>query len=236
MDIYSLNFKNPGRVFILFNSRFFSENEKDVLRLNDTLTKLNFKVNIYVDKTADELKTCIKDMSENDYENVGCVLVFIMSHGDDYKIFGIDGEAVNLTDFLDPFESKKSLKGKPKLFFFNACRGKSYSSIHQDTLDQEEMNTQENIQLINEMIYTPNGPDFLYSFSDFENGSMFIQILCDMIEKYKSTKHILDMLTCINKEMTLKEGRGTKMMSTNTRDFYFSQPTNVHFILFFSIF
>jgi len=178
-----------------------------------------------------------------------------MSHGTEGKIYRIDGEAVYLTDFFDPFKSNASLKDKPKLFFVNACRGNNLTPVHQDTQNQEEMNAQGNMYLNNEMDKTLKEADFLscfstttnyYSIRESKNGSWFIQILCDMIEQYKSTNHLTDILTFVNKEVDKKEGRDkknqlVKMMSTYTsqltRAFFFSQPINVNFLLiFFSVF
>jgi len=244
-ESYLINYANkPGLVFVI-NNKFFLKgknrfgSEKDVRRLSKTFADLNFEVKTYLDKTADEIRTCIQEMTKIVYKSFGCVLVFLMSHGTEGKIFGIDGEAVYLTDFFDSFKSIASLKGKPKLFFVNACRGNQYSPIHKDNLTQEEMNNR------------PEDADCLYCFSTTanyysmreSNGSWFIQILCDMIEKYKSTKHLVDILTRVNREVAKQEGwteenELVKMISTYTsqltRDFYFSQPINVKFILIFS--
>ena len=246
-EIYPLNYANkPGKVFI-FNNQFFLKgqhrygSDKDEIRLSKTFKDLNFEVETYIDKTAKGLEKCIKNMSKIDYENVDCVLVFLMSHGTEGIIYGIDEEAVYLTDFFDLFKSISSLKGKPKLFFVNACRGNDLTQVHEDNPTH--------------MGKTPKDADCLYCFStttnyssirESEEGSWFIQILCDLIEKYKSTNHLTDILTFVNKEVDKKEGRDkknqlVKMMSTYTsqltRAFFFSQPINVNFLLiFFSVF
>ena len=143
-DVYSLNFAIPGQVFI-FNNRNFTNgssyrggSEKDVQRLWDLFDELHFQVECCIDKTADQLRADIRTISKKDYDNVGCVLLFIMSHGTDGQIKGTDGQDVHLNDFIDPFKTIKSLKDKPKMFFVNACRGDKMTPTH-DHVQKVEM-------------------------------------------------------------------------------------------------
>ena len=251
--VYSLDFAKPGRVFI-FNNRIFDDesdyrggSEKDVDRLCDLFERLDFKVKCYIDKTADQLRDRIRKISKIDYDNVGCVLIFIMSHGNDGKIFGTDGEAVNLRDFVDPFKKVSSLKDKPKMFFVNACRGDKMTPTH-DHKKLVEMDAKEANEDLYKANKTPLDADFLFAYStvanyysirDSEDGSWFIQILCDQIERFKSEKHILDIMTKVIRIVSKQEGRNRKgnlikMYPTSTtqlsKDFYF---VNCFFIFYF---
>ena len=255
-EMYPLNFAKPGIVYI-FNNRNFSlaspdlglklrvGSEKDVQRLFDTFDELNFDVEYYIDKTAPELRTCIRKISrEVDYANICSVLIFIMSHGkEDDKIFCTDGEELYLNEFVEPFRSADSLKGKPKSFFLNACRGNMMAPTHDSYKYQHMVETDAPVSR------TPLDADILLSFSTVENyysiresesGSWYIQILCDVIEKYKTTKHLTDILTRVNDRVADKEGyfknshgelERVKMMSTYTsrlkKDFYFTRPSHV---------
>ena len=257
-DIYSLNFAIPGRVFI-FNNRFFENeknnrdgSEKDVERLCDLFEELNFEVECFIDKTADQLRARIRKISKVDYDNVGCILIFIMSHGTDGKILGTDGEEVRLSEIIDPFKKITSLKDKPKMFFVNACRGDKMTPTH-DFIKEVEMDKEEANHDLNKADKTPLDADFLfvystvanyYSIRDCEDGSWFIQILCDMIEKFKTERDVLGILTKVNREVKHKEGRNkkghlVKMHPTNTcqlsKDFYFSVD-NSFFYFFKRIF
>jgi hypothetical protein len=263
-DIYSLNFSIPGRVFI-FNNRNFANkanyrggSEKDVDRLWDLFEDLNFKVTTFIDKTADQLREHVREIKKIDYDNVGCVLVFIMSHGTDGKIKGTDGQEVHLNDFIDPFKTIKSLKDKPKMFFVNACRGDKMTPTH-DYVKEIEMDEDEANHDLNEAKKTPLDADFLFVYStvanyfsirDSEDGSWFIQILCDIIEKYKTQRNILDIMTKVNFLVKNKEGINTKgnlvkmhptftsqlnkifyfsKSSINVKDIYFFLAKNIHF-------
>jgi caspase 7 len=261
-EMYPLNFAKPGVVYI-FNNRNFSlaspdlglklrvGSEKDVQRIKDTFYELNFDVECYIDKTAKQLKKCIRKISRVvDYSNICSVLIFIMSHGKDDKIFCIDGEELYLNEFVEPFRSADSLKGKPKMFFLNACRGNMMAPTHGFYKYQHKVETDAQDERLNEAISrTPLDADILLAFStvgnyfsirESEYGSWYIQILCDVIEKYKTRKHLTDILTRVNDRVADKEGyfnnshgelERVKMMSTYTsqlkKDFYFTRPSHV---------
>ena len=256
-EMYPLNFAKPGVVYI-FNNRNFTRgdgnlhlragSEKDVQRLFDTFDELNFDVECYIDKTAKELRSYIRKITRDvDYTNIDSVLIFIMSHGKDDKIFGIDGEELYLSDFLQPFKIVKSLKGKPKMFFINACRGNMMAPTH-DSLNNQHKVEMDTPDLNAAVSRIPLDADILLAFSTVANyfsireseyGSWYIQILCDMIDKFKAQRDILGILTRVNAGVADKEGcfennqgefEQVKMVSTYTsqlkKDFYFTRPSS----------
>jgi hypothetical protein len=103
-----------------------------VSSLNNLYFDLNFNVDCFIDKTAKQMRQNIQEISKFDYSNVGSLLIFIMSHGRQSQILGTDGEPVYYVEFMDPFKETKSLKDKPKMFFFNACRCEQYMPTHED--------------------------------------------------------------------------------------------------------
>ena len=64
-EVYKLNPKTPGLVFI-FNNKFFKTNttrngsEKDVEYLFEVFEALKFQVEIHLDETANEIRKSIK--------------------------------------------------------------------------------------------------------------------------------------------------------------------------------
>ncbi|XP_064461154.1 uncharacterized protein LOC135371085 isoform X4 [Ornithodoros turicata] len=80
-------------------------------------------------------------------EDLGCFVCWIMTHGVNGAIKGADGQEINLNR-LPGILNTPSLKGKPKLFFIQACQA-----------DETETSTRHwgcNI---------PTYPDFLFSFA-----------------------------------------------------------------------
>ncbi|KAH9378285.1 hypothetical protein HPB48_013513 [Haemaphysalis longicornis] len=69
------------------------------------------------------LRNVAKQDSQKDAE---CLVVILMSHGKEGVIYGSDDEVLNLKRHVyEPFNNEKcpALKGKPKLFFVQACCG-----------------------------------------------------------------------------------------------------------------
>ena len=66
-------------------------------------------------------------------QNDECFVMFVLSHGtarDDNRrkvdcVYGSDGQLVKIDDLLSPFTNARCsfLRNKPKLMFFQACRG-----------------------------------------------------------------------------------------------------------------
>ncbi|KAH9384866.1 hypothetical protein HPB48_026896 [Haemaphysalis longicornis] len=59
-----------------------------------------------------------------------CLVVIVMSHGSKNVILGADGKALHLRNQIySSFNNANcpALKGKPKLFFIQACRGGTYN-------------------------------------------------------------------------------------------------------------
>ena len=77
----------------------------------------------YIDKTEAEMTMLIDKYAAYDYTSYGCLIIFIMSHGDKSKIISSDSEIIDLNEFITPLKRNASLKSKPKVFFIQACRG-----------------------------------------------------------------------------------------------------------------
>ncbi len=101
--------------------------EADVNRMEKAFERLNFKVSIKSDLTHLEMQEALHKFAKNpDHENVNCVAVSIMTHGNQECDFeGVDGKSLNFdADVLPLFSNKtcQNLIGKPKLFFLQTCR------------------------------------------------------------------------------------------------------------------
>uniref|UniRef100_A0AAG5DIT1 Caspase family p20 domain-containing protein n=1 Tax=Anopheles atroparvus TaxID=41427 RepID=A0AAG5DIT1_ANOAO len=71
------------------------------------------------------VRKVMDDVSQKDFSNNSCLLVFIMSHGGSQDtILAHDGEWYSLhEDIVEKCTLNNSLKGKPKIFVLQACRG-----------------------------------------------------------------------------------------------------------------
>ncbi len=88
------------------------------------LEELHFEVQVFRDPTSSQIMDIVSTYSSEqrheEFDTFACVL---MSHGRMGKIFGSDGQFVSIiSDIAEMFANCLSLKGKPKIFFVQACQ------------------------------------------------------------------------------------------------------------------
>ena len=206
---YPIDYSRPG-VVIIFNNETFTKHpkrkgsEKDVSSLLDLFVRLNYDVLTYKNKNAADMRRAIRDYATKDYlSSVGCLLVFIMSHGNNGTIISQDSLEIDLDEFMNPLKTNKSLIGKPKLFFIQACRGGNLmSGIQTDDPFELLRKYHDNNSTL------PVGADFLISFAtvegymslrDLTEGTWYIQMLCKAIERDERGQDISQVLRCTNR-------------------------------------
>lgn len=150
----------------------------------------------------------LREFADNDFEDYDCFILVVMAHGDKNGIiYGLHGETIHIEDIWGLFTADKcrSLANKPKLFFFQACRGEELSKgVHAD----DESPTPETYE--SDKLSIPVQADILLVFSTFEGksslrgeyGSPFIQDLCtvlseDNAKEWKLREPILTLMTYV---------------------------------------
>jgi len=131
-NLYNMNHARRG-IALVINIRTYEPNpyklderkrsEPDVVNLKKTLEYLEFDLKLHENKTANEIRDEIQKIAEIDHTDSDCFLCVVMSHGDDDKIFASDSEEISFEEIMKPIKDCETLKNKPKLFFFQACRG-----------------------------------------------------------------------------------------------------------------
>jgi len=97
--------------------------DKDVENLKKTLGYLEFKVILSLDSTKSEIERVLQEQADLDHSKSDCFLCVVMSHGNEDKIVTRDNLEMSYKEIMEPIKMCKSLENKPKLFFFQACRG-----------------------------------------------------------------------------------------------------------------
>ncbi|XP_067672916.1 caspase-3-like [Haliotis asinina] len=141
-NVYDFRQPRRGIAVIINNKKFVNPrhrrdgSEIDVIRLTKMFTCYDFDIVIYNDLTVDEIVATLKMVAcFPDHERADCFACAIGSHGDEVTvkagsppedaIMGIGGDLVLTKVLLDIFSDAKcpGLRGKPRLFFIQACRG-----------------------------------------------------------------------------------------------------------------
>jgi len=84
------------------------------------------RVALCVKCSLQQIREKLSSLSQDEsLENDECLVMFVLSHGKVDAVFGSDGRPVAINEFLLPFTNARCtlLKNKPKLMFFQACRG-----------------------------------------------------------------------------------------------------------------
>uniref|UniRef100_A0A3Q3WDD4 Caspase-3 n=1 Tax=Mola mola TaxID=94237 RepID=A0A3Q3WDD4_MOLML len=207
---YSLAFPNLGQCIIINNKNFDERTGMNVRNGTDVdaanamkvFSKLGYKVKLYNDQTVEQMKRVLTCVSKEDHSCCASFVCVLLSHGDEGVFFGTDG-SIELKTLTSLFRGDrcKSLVGKPKLFFIQACRGTELDAgIETDGVDDG-------------ITKIPVEADFLYAFStapgyyswrNTMTGSWFIQSLCDMLSKYSKELELQHIMTRVNHKVAVE--------------------------------
>jgi hypothetical protein len=220
--------------------------KKDVESLRKTFEYLEFEFILCENLKANEIITTIKGISNiHKYRtDVDCFVCVVMSHGGQDKIMANDNIEVSFEEIMAPIKSCKSLIGKPKLFFFQSCRGNdemetiailstsktSSQSLKLDSLKITDADPVANTNNISFLEYEsdlfifystlPNHSSF--AFLDTNKGTYFIKSLCEVFDdafmNLPNNLSLSQMITKIN-EKVKEEGLklGERMQLADSR-------------------
>ncbi|KAM3624178.1 uncharacterized protein V6R79_020322 [Siganus canaliculatus] len=208
---YSLNYPSIGQCIIINNKNFDrrtgmnQRNGTDVDAANamKVFSKLGYKVKVYNDQTVEQMKQVLTCVSKEDHGNSASFVCILLSHGDEGVFFGTDA-SIELKQLTSLFRGDRcrTLVGKPKLFFIQACRGTDLDGgIETDSVDDGGP------------IKIPVEADFLYAFStapgyyswrNTMTGSWFMQSLCDMLGKYGRELELQHIMARVNHKVAVE--------------------------------
>lgn len=128
-----------------------------------------------------------------DHKDKDCFVCCILSHGKKGSVYGVDGQEVPIQELTTSFtaENCRSLAGKPKVFFIQACQGESYHKgvpMETDSVEQDS-SVETDARLQFDCI--PAEADFLLGMATLQDyvsyrhrseGTWYIQALCQHLE------------------------------------------------------
>uniref|UniRef100_A0AAZ3SDZ4 Caspase-8 n=1 Tax=Oncorhynchus tshawytscha TaxID=74940 RepID=A0AAZ3SDZ4_ONCTS len=86
---------------------------------------LGFETEIEPDCSREQLLSRVEELRSRDHSQMDCLVCCVLSHGLEGGVYGVDGLKVRVRELTEPFSGLEcsSLRGKPKLFFIQACQG-----------------------------------------------------------------------------------------------------------------
>lgn len=217
--IYKMTRRPRGKCIILNNSNFrglMTErrgSELDVRRLDMLFSKLGFDCIVRSDKTKAEIMDLFRTVaSEGNQRGADCFVAILMSHGGEKVIYDVEKEEVELKSIYAMFnnENCEALRGKPKLFFIQACRGDKHDAgiPVEDTTDAG-LTPKAGVATVKDTPYNPTWTDIYVAHSTTEGyvsnknpvtGSWFMTALFEVFSATAYNTHLENMM----KEITAK--------------------------------
>ncbi|NXA41838.1 CASP9 protein, partial [Eudromia elegans] len=234
-QVYDLKSDPCGYCLILNNVHFSQDSglstragsNVDCEKLEKRFRSLHFDVMTRQDLVAQEMVGELQKLARSDHSARDCCLVVILSHGCQTShiqfpggIYGTDGKAIPVEKIVNYFNGSNcpSLRGKPKLFFIQACGGEQKDqgfevesdsrgdeaprfSVESDaTPFQAPSGASDELDAVASL---PTPSDILVSYSTFpgfvswrdkSSGSWYVETLDNVLDRYAHSEDLLNML------------------------------------------
>ncbi|XP_014728008.1 PREDICTED: caspase-7 [Sturnus vulgaris] len=211
---YNMDYKKVGKCIIINNKNFEDKTgmgtrngtDKDAGDLAKSFKNLGFEVHIYNDRSRDDMEKLLKQAAEENHSDAACFACILLSHGEEGLIYGTDGPmAIKSLTALFRGDKCKSLIGKPKLFFIQACRGSEFdegiqtdSGPANDRCLETDANPRYKIPVEADFLFAYSTVPGYYSWRNPGRGSWFVQSLCSVLNEHGKQLEIMQILTRVN--------------------------------------
>jgi hypothetical protein len=244
VDKYKMDHEKRGTALVI-NIRSYEDDKLknreikskiDVDNLKRTLEYLEFDFQLCDNFKAEEIEQEIKrQASQIDHSQSDCFLCVVMSHGNDEDIFfSSDSIKISFEHIMAPIKLCETLKDKPKLFFFQTCRGNGdmrkeiYNFKPTDAKLTKTIDYESDV-----LVYHSTFHDYKSWTKNpkiYKEGSIFIKSVCDVLsEAYRMLPNNLplsQMITKINKNVSDQKKQLPDPKNTLTKEVFFT-PKNV---------
>ncbi|NXS74074.1 CASP9 protein, partial [Pandion haliaetus] len=244
-QVYELKADPCGHCLILNNINFSRDSDLstrhgsdvDCGKLEKRFKALRFNVLTRQDLEAKEMVSELRKLARRDHRALDCCVVVILSHGCQMShiqfpggIYGTDGKPVPVEEIVNYFNGSNcpSLRGKPKLFFIQACGGERRDrgfvvdcdspgdDASRDSLESDATPFQGpsgNMDEPDAVASLPTPSDILVSYSTFpgfvswreaSSGSWYVEMLDSVLELHAHSEDLLNMLLRVANAVSAK--------------------------------
>lgn len=272
---YSMHGTKRGIAFVINNIEFMGTKHKkregaevDAKNLKELFKQLGYEWIYWENQTYKDIHTKLRDFTQdtdNKLREVDSCFIIFMSHGveghipEDTHIVTYDNLEYKTSEIINKFSNSscKSLRNKPKILIFQACRGNMedfgvkyklspkasrrvispQSPINKTQADGESYETMPNKSDM--LICYASSPGYR-AYRDTLLGSWFIQYLCEIFMNYAYNTDVQKLFTMISGEVTEKRTQDDARQSAYIATYGFrpcflnpgleiSSPEKLHF-------
>ncbi|XP_016839660.1 caspase-1-like isoform X1 [Nasonia vitripennis] len=206
-DRYNMEHRNRGKC-VIFNHETFDTgfetregSSVDARRIEQTFQQLGFTVEICDDYEHSGVMNKLNELSEEDHSDNDCLCIFVLTHGLKNDLICAKDVVYKLENVWKPFTADKcsSLAGKPKLFFFQACRGDNLDGgikmMRSGTTETDSSSASYQIPTYADFLFAHSTVQGFYSWRNPEEGTWYVQSLCDVFDEYAATHDLAKLMT-----------------------------------------
>ena len=213
--------RHPHGIAVIFRNKNFTSPklstleaaDNDEYNLKETFRFLGYKVEIYRDHTAQEIRQTFENIvtvRSAEFANHDSFVCCIISHGAmGKKIFTSDSLTVDLNDDIaSKLMDCATLQGKPKLFFIQACRRSGRDGGALVLAGEQQVLPVFRIPRRADIFFGfATSPDFIAFTEKYRNNrsSAYIETLCQTFCENAKCMHLVDMHTMINEKAAVEE-------------------------------
>ncbi|CAL8102460.1 unnamed protein product [Calicophoron daubneyi] len=208
---FALVDKKPCRgICLLINQRDFlactgqgrrDGTDVDADRIERLFKHIGYSVLRNFNVDTKRFERLLSDVAQYDHSNFESFVCVILSHGCNGIIFATDGE-IPAERVVAPFKGDRcrTLVGKPKLFFIQACRGMTFDKgvplpWSTDSVAGDVLVTK--IPVESDILVVHSTVPGFYAWRNSLNGSWFIQELCRVLEEDVEKPEHHDIMTLL---------------------------------------
>ncbi|XP_045435392.1 caspase-14 isoform X1 [Pipistrellus kuhlii] len=186
---------------------------RDVHLMKQWLDHCQFEYRSCIDPDKKELLeqlTSFRDGLNEIKDEISCCLVTLMSHGEKGYLKIKDDERVSLEEIFEMFNNKNcpALQEKPKIFIIQACRGERRDSgveTDDEPMELDDIPERKRLPTFSDyFIIYPTQADHV-ALRHPRTGSVMIEAMTEIFEKYGNKWHIADFFTKVNNKVVHTE-------------------------------
>ena len=225
---YKMESEPRGEMLIINNEHFQNEVQsrrygslEDVNNLEQLFNRLRFNVTVKNDLGHIDMRQEILRFTERiELNHVDMCTVAIMSHGIENSVLTTDGRSVECEWILEQFNNRHcpQLRGKPKLFIFQCCRGdeEDHGVMSNNNRGSFQSPVESEVRPLTPATRQSIGSkdasweDILVAYATIPGmvayrnnmtGSWFIKCLCKVFDENAERLDIRDMLDIVTEKM-----------------------------------